>query len=60
MALKYELLSEDQRIKLWDLFFQMYEDNDPNIRFEFDARELVKAQRVIDMRLNGREIRNGS
>ena len=59
MALGYELLPDEGRRKLWNMFFDMYKTNDPYIRFDSEARKYVMSQKVTKLRLNGREIRNG-
>ena len=60
MALKYELLPDEHRRQLWKNFFEMYQSNDYNIRFDVEAKKYVQSEEVTKMRLNGREIRNGS
>jgi hypothetical protein len=59
MAFEYPAMTKDQKIGLWDLFFDMYTGNDKRIRFERAARNHIKSDKVADMLLNGREIRNG-
>ena len=59
MALEYKLLPDELRRALWDMFFEMYEENDRNIKFGLSAKKLVTSPEVTAMNLNGRAIRNG-
>ena len=60
MQLGFDPLDDEAREKIWAMNFSRLRNAAVNLEYDYDAKEYVrKNQEVKELKLNGREIRNG-
>lgn len=64
LSLGYKPLNDAARAQIWDNLFQKLRDDHrkqigPKIDFDLNAKRYAKCKDVMDLKWNGREIRNG-
>lgn len=60
VSISYGEFTPDQRIKVWDTFFEKLElDRESTMRILSSAKDYVQSSELQNLKWNGREIRNG-
>jgi SpoVK/Ycf46/Vps4 family AAA+-type ATPase len=56
----YPDFSDDERVKVWDTFFQkLEEDRETTMRISQATKDYIQSNELLALKWNGREIRNG-